>query len=170
MGERFHSGRVGAGFAVAAGGVAGVDALEDARQLPVAEGDVEVEVGEVAAGAPRRSGRRARRGSGSRAPGWRARRARARRSPRRASRPSAGRRRRAGRRACRSPSRAPRRPRRCGVEDHVVEAVVAVDDRRRALLAGCAPARRSWTPSISGHLAGLRLLPLAVPARSWRAM
>src|SRR6478672_13478583 len=38
-------------LAVAAGDVAGVDALEDDRQLPVAEGDVEVEVGEVAAGA-----------------------------------------------------------------------------------------------------------------------
>src|SRR6476620_7593448 len=38
-------------LAVAAGGVAGVDALEDDRQLPVAEGDEEVEVGEVAAGA-----------------------------------------------------------------------------------------------------------------------
>src|SRR6476469_9109067 len=38
-------------LAVTAGDVAGVDALEDDRQLPVAEGDVEVEVGEVAAAA-----------------------------------------------------------------------------------------------------------------------
>jgi hypothetical protein len=38
-------------LAVLASGVAGVDALEDDRQLPVAEGDEEVELGEVAAGA-----------------------------------------------------------------------------------------------------------------------
>src|ERR1043165_4502514 len=38
-------------LAVAAGNVAGGDALEDDRQLPVTEGDVEVEVGEVAAAA-----------------------------------------------------------------------------------------------------------------------
>src|SRR6185369_14709928 len=38
-------------LAVAACGVAGVDPLEDDRQLPVAEGDVEVELREVAAGA-----------------------------------------------------------------------------------------------------------------------
>src|SRR4051794_16523334 len=38
-------------LAVSAGGVAGVDALEDDRQLPVAEGDEEVELGEVATGA-----------------------------------------------------------------------------------------------------------------------
>jgi len=36
-------------LAVLARGVAGVDALEDDRQLPVAEGDEEVELGEVAA-------------------------------------------------------------------------------------------------------------------------
>ena len=39
------------GLAVLAGGVAGVDALEDDRQLPVAERDEEVDLGEVAAGA-----------------------------------------------------------------------------------------------------------------------
>src|SRR6187402_291067 len=39
------------GLAVLAGGVAGVDALEDDRELPVAEGDEEVELGEIAAGA-----------------------------------------------------------------------------------------------------------------------
>src|SRR5665811_2076563 len=41
----------GVDLAVLAGRVAGVDALEDDRQLPVAEGDEEVELGEVAAGA-----------------------------------------------------------------------------------------------------------------------
>src|SRR5665811_55960 len=41
----------GVDLAVAARFVAGVDALEDDRQLPVAEGDEEVELGEVAAGA-----------------------------------------------------------------------------------------------------------------------
>ncbi len=38
-------------LAVLASGVAGVDALKDDRQLPVAEGDEEVELGEVTAGA-----------------------------------------------------------------------------------------------------------------------
>jgi len=38
-------------LAVGTGGVTGVDALEDDRQLPVAEGKVEIEFGDVAAGA-----------------------------------------------------------------------------------------------------------------------
>jgi hypothetical protein len=46
--ERFAA---GVDLAVLAGCVASVDALEDDRQLPVAEGDEEVELGEVAAGA-----------------------------------------------------------------------------------------------------------------------
>src|SRR3954454_10884245 len=47
-GELFDS---GVHLAVLAGGVAGVDALEDDRQLPVAERFEEAELGEVAAGA-----------------------------------------------------------------------------------------------------------------------
>ena len=49
------------------------------------------------------------------------------------------------------------------VADHaVVEPVVAVDDRRRALLGDATPAGARG-PRRVGQLAGLRLLPLAVP-------
>src|SRR4051812_36766835 len=62
-------------LAVAARGVAGVDALEDDRQLPVAEGDEEVEVREVpaatlgVAGLQLLAGREARRQVGGHAEG-----------------------------------------------------------------------------------------------------
>ncbi len=50
-----------------------------------------------------------------------------------------------------------------GVEDHVVEAVVAVDDRRRPLLGD--PRREAAVDVVDQlQLARLRLLPLAVPA------
>ena len=57
--------RLGLGLAVLARRVAGVDALEDDRQLPVAERDEEVDLREVAAGALGVARRAARRGSGS---------------------------------------------------------------------------------------------------------
>ena len=108
--ERLELGEVA--VAERAAEVAGVHALEDAGQLPVAEGDVEVELGEVAArhlgvalGQLRR-GSRTRGASSTRRP----RRSAGRRA--RSSTPAAARRRRADRRACRSPSRARRRRRR----------------------------------------------------------
>ena len=144
------------------GDVAGVHAFDDARQLPVPERDVEVDVRQVATRGLRRSARATRPSSGS---------------PRRevgdvagrpssvvrdrSSRPAAGRRRRAGRRACRSPSRAPprscRRRRACSCR--------AGSRRARswpALLRRMCASRCSCTSS-TRDLAGLRLLPLRVP-------
>ena len=125
-------------LAVLAGGVAGVDALEDDRQLPVAEGDEEVELGEVAAGALGVAGRSSSRSGkpGARVAGW----------------PSGDRllaglgpvdhqQADVGERVAEG-AELPVDDRghlALGGEDHVVEAVVAVDDRRRALLGDRAP-------------------------------
>ena len=104
--ERLEAG----GVAHRPSGVAAVDALDDAGQLPVPEGDVEVELGQVAVG---RGGVAVDElGPGGEPGGQRRRDAeegglgvgRG-----RSSTPAAGRRRRADRRACRSPSRGRRR-------------------------------------------------------------
>ena len=126
-----------------AGHVAGVDALEDAGQLPVAEGGVVADLGEVEIRDRPRSVPGPRPSWRTPAPSW----GRARAPPwsrsGRPSRPSAARRRRADRRACRSPSRgwpAPtrRRPaRRCPCGSPRARS-------RSAAAWGCAgPARRS---------------------------
>ena len=150
-------------LAVLARRVARVDALEDDRQLPVAEGDEEVELGEVAAGALRVAGLQLLAGREARR---QVRRLAERRSPRRrarASRPSAGRRRRAGRRACRAPSRRPPRPRR-SARGSCCRAGSRRGRSSPGPARGCARARRSWTVVDRRQLARLRLLPLAVPA------
>ena len=124
--------------------VPGVDALEDDRELVRREHLVEVELADVAARLRRRSARRSRRASGSPC---------ARRSPRRAaialsSRPQYTR--NSPRSASGSPSVAISQSstatisaRVVGREHRVVEAVVAVHDRRRRRLGqrGAQPAR-----------------------------
>ena len=145
--------------------VAGVDAFDDAGQLPVAERDVEVDGRQVAARTPRRSARAARRGAGS---------------PSSAVAPPTG-----GRRGVAGV--APVDQQQPDVGERVAErADLPVehgdDARRRRRPCSCragsrrgrswpAPAsgiarwqRRRGPRRRSGQLAGLRLLELAVPA------
>ena len=156
------------------GQVAGVDALEDAGQLPVAEGHVVGDVARRRGPRPRRSGRASPRAGRTR-----------RRSPAAARAgpavvvgvgpiaPSAGRRRPWGRPGCRSPS--PRWPGHLAVvvEDDVVEPVVAVDDGRRPAGRGSGRPGPSPTRSTSPPWSTPGDRPSAVllgPAASWRSM
>src|SRR4051794_38381163 len=151
-------------LAVAAGYVAGVDALEDDRQLPVAEGDVEVEFGEVAAGAVGVTsrdlglGREARGEVGGHAEGDYVV-ALAALGPIGHQQANVG----------EGVAEGAELPVDHGgdlaarTEDHVVEAVVAVDDGCRALLGD--PRRERLVDAVDRRQpARLRLLPLTVPA------
>ena len=157
-----NSSKPGLGLPVLALDVAGVDALEDDRQLPVAERDEEVDLAQVAAGALRVAGLDVLAAGEA---GRHRRRLEQRQQRVALLAPVDEQQADVGERVAeRAELPVDDRGDLAGiVEDHVVEAVVAVDDRRRSLL-GDALGELVVDLLDERDLARLRALPLPLPA------